>query len=84
MLISIITVTYNDVAGLERTIKSVQEQTATNYEHILIDGGSTDGSRALIEQHQDRFSYWASEPDNGIYHAIKKLNYYRLLKILKF
>jgi glycosyltransferase involved in cell wall biosynthesis len=72
MLISIITVNYNDVQGLERTIKSVQEQTATNYEHILIDGGSTDGSRALIEQHQDRFSYWSSEPDNGIYHAMNK------------
>jgi glycosyltransferase involved in cell wall biosynthesis len=72
MLISIITVTYNDVAGLERTIKSVQEQSATNYEHILIDGGSTDGSIELIEQHQDRFSYWVSEPDNGIYHAMNK------------
>jgi glycosyltransferase involved in cell wall biosynthesis len=51
MLISIITVNYNDVKGLERTIKSVQEQSATNYEHIIIDGGSTDGSAALIEQY---------------------------------
>ncbi|WP_292891601.1 glycosyltransferase family 2 protein [Nonlabens sp.] len=72
MLISIITINYNDVAGLERTIKSVQEQTLTNYEHILIDGGSTDGSAALTEQHQDNFSYWVSEPDDGIYHAMNK------------
>jgi glycosyltransferase involved in cell wall biosynthesis len=94
MLISIISINYNDVAGLERTIKSVQEQSATNYEHILIDGGSTDGSAALIEQYQDNFSYWVSEPERGIYDAIKKLNYYRpikkiilpnrILKILKF
>jgi glycosyltransferase involved in cell wall biosynthesis len=72
MLISIITVNYNDVKGLERTIKSVQEQSATNYEHIIIDGGSTDGSAALIEQYQDNFSYCVSEPDNGIYHAMNK------------
>lgn len=70
--ISIITVNYNDVAGLERTIKSVQEQTATSYEHIIIDGGSTDGSKQLIEQHKDSFSYWVSEPDLGIYDAMNK------------
>jgi glycosyltransferase involved in cell wall biosynthesis len=72
MKISVITVNYNDQLGLERTIKSLQVQTAMNYEHIIIDGGSTDGSAALIEQYQDRFSYWVSEPDNGIYHAMNK------------
>jgi glycosyltransferase involved in cell wall biosynthesis len=71
-LLSIITVNYNDVAGLERTIKSVQEQSAINYEHIIIDGGSTDGSAAFIEQHQEGFSYWVSEPDTGIYNAMNK------------
>jgi glycosyltransferase involved in cell wall biosynthesis len=70
--ISIITVNYNDKVGLERTITSVTRQTSLNYEHIIIDGGSTDGSAALIEQYQDRFSYWVSEPDNGIYHAMNK------------
>ena len=38
----------------------------------MIDGGSTDGSREFIEQHQDRFAYWCSEKDNGIYHAMNK------------
>ncbi|MEN8899021.1 MAG: glycosyltransferase family 2 protein [Nonlabens sp.] len=70
--ISIITVNYNDATGLERTIKSVQVQTATDYEHIIIDGNSTDGSKEIILQHQAGFSYWVSEPDNGIYNAMNK------------
>lgn len=72
MLISIITVNYNDKLGLERTLKSVQEQTYTNFEHIIIDGGSTDGSKELIEANKTNFSYWVSEPDNGIYNAMNK------------
>jgi glycosyltransferase involved in cell wall biosynthesis len=72
LYISIITVNYNDVTGLQRTVKSVQEQNLTNYEHIIIDGASTDGSKELIERQQSRFSYWVSEPDQGIYHAMNK------------
>jgi len=72
MQISIITVNYNDKLGLERTLASVQEQTSVNHEHIIIDGGSTDGSRELIESHQNTFSYWVSESDRGIYHAMNK------------
>jgi len=71
-LISIITVNYNDSLGLERTIKSVQEQTVTDYEHIIIDGGSTDGSKEVIERYKNSFSHWVSEPDNGIYSAMNK------------
>jgi glycosyltransferase involved in cell wall biosynthesis len=71
-LISIITVNYNDALGLERTIKSVQEQTATDYEHIIIDGGSADGSKEVIERYKNSFSHWVSEPDNGIYSAMNK------------
>lgn len=72
MLISIITVNYNDKIGLERTLKSVQSQTYTNFEHIIIDGGSTDGSKALIESNKTHFSFYLSETDNGIYHAMNK------------
>ena len=71
-LISIITVNYNDKLGLERTLKSVQSQSYTNFEHIIIDGGSSDGSKQIIESNQSNFSYWISEPDKGIYHAMNK------------
>ena len=47
-------------------------QTFRDYEWLVIDGGSTDGSRKFIEQHQDKFAYWCSEPDKGIYNAMNK------------
>ena len=72
MLVSIITVNFNHLEGLKRTYESVVNQTFGDYEWIVIDGGSTDGSREFIEQHQDRFAYWCSEKDNGIYHAMNK------------
>ena len=72
MLVSIITINFNHLEGLKRTYESVLSQTFTDYEWIVIDGGSTDGSREFIEQHQDRFAYWCSEKDNGIYHAMNK------------
>lgn len=72
MLVSIITVNFNHFEGLKRTYESIVSQTFTDYEWIVIDGGSTDGSREFIEQHQDRFAYWCSEKDNGIYHAMNK------------
>ncbi|OMP31153.1 glycosyltransferase family 2 protein [Mangrovimonas sp. DI 80] len=71
-LISIITINLNDVIGLSNTIKSVKEQAFTDYEYIVIDGGSTDGSKALIEEESKHFSYWISEPDRGIYNAMNK------------
>ena len=72
LLISIITVNYNDAIGLEKTIQSVKSQTYRNFEHIVIDGNSDDGSKAIIEKHKDSFSYWVSEPDSGIYNAMNK------------
>lgn len=72
MLLSIITINYNDKLGLERTVKSVQEQSFTNFEHIIIDAGSTDGSKELIEANKSSFSHWVSEPDKGIYNAMNK------------
>lgn len=71
-LLSIITVNLNNRDGLQKTIDSVISQTFTDYEWIVIDGGSTDGSKELIEQYADRFAYWCSEPDKGIYNAMNK------------
>lgn len=72
MLISIITINYFNFLGLAKTISSVLSQTNLNFEFIIIDGGSTDGSKELINKCTDKFSYWVSEPDNGIYHAMNK------------
>lgn len=72
MRLSIITINYNNCKGLKKTIDSVVSQTFRDFEWIVIDGGSTDGSRELIEQYADRFTYWVSEPDKGIYNAMNK------------
>ncbi len=69
---TVITVTYNARQTLERTIKSVQEQTYPWIEHIIMDGNSTDGTVALIERLKDENTYWVSEKDNGIYDAMNK------------
>ncbi|MBF8150977.1 glycosyltransferase [Winogradskyella sp. F6397] len=72
MLISIITINYNDLEGLQKTMKSVLGQTYTDIEYIIIDGGSEDGSKAYIESCEQDLAYWVSEPDNGIYNAMNK------------
>lgn len=72
MKLSIITVNLNNCDGLQKTIDSVVSQTFTDYEWIVIDGGSTDGSKELIEQYSEHFAYWVSEPDKGIYNAMNK------------
>lgn len=72
MKLSIITVNLNNLEGLKKTYDSVVCQTFTDYEWLVIDGGSTDGSREFIEKHQDKFAYWCSEPDKGIYNAMNK------------
>ena len=75
-LFSIISVNYNDKAGLERTIESVLSQDFQDYEHIIIDAGSTDGSVDVICKAQSRYPQgrlrWASEKDNGIYDGMNK------------
>ena len=70
--LSIITINYNNREGLARTIASVRNQTFDDYEWLVIDGGSNDGSRDLIEANKESFSYWSSEPDKGIFDAINK------------
>lgn len=72
MRYSIITINYNHKEGLNRTINSVICQTDTDYEYIIIDGGSTDGSVDVIKQHAENITYWISEKDNGVYHAMNK------------
>ena len=72
MKYSIITINYNNRDGLERTIQSVINQTCLDYEYIIIDGGSTDGSVDIIKKYADRIDYWVSEPDKGIYNAMNK------------
>jgi glycosyltransferase involved in cell wall biosynthesis len=64
-LVSIITPSFNQGVWLEEAIKSVLAQTYANIEYILIDGGSTDGSKEIIEKYQDKLTYWQSKPDKG-------------------
>ncbi|WP_455674851.1 glycosyltransferase family 2 protein [Phocaeicola sp.] len=71
-LISIVTVSYNVVSTIEKTILSVINQTCLNIEYIIIDGGSTDGTVDIIKKYSDKISYWVSEPDKGIYDAMNK------------
>ena len=71
-LISIITINYNDKVGLERTLKSVTNQTYRNFEYIIIDGESKDGRKEVIEEYNAKIDYWISESDTGIYNAMNK------------
>lgn len=70
--VSIITVVRNGVRTIERTIKSVLNQTYHNIEYIIIDGASDDGTQRVIEKYADHIAYYVSEPDNGIYDAMNK------------
>ena len=70
--LSVITINYNNRAGLERTFESVMPQLCEDIEYIVIDGASDDGSRELIEKNADALAYWCSEPDGGIYNAMNK------------
>ena len=83
MRLSIITINYNNAEGLRKTLASVASQTYRNIEHIIIDGGSTDGSVDVIREYaEDQTSNikhqtshivkWTSEPDKGIYNAMNK------------
>ena len=72
MKLSIITINYNNCDGLRKTIESVIAQTTRDFEYIVIDGGSTDGSVDVIKEYADYIDYWVSEPDKGIYNAMNK------------
>ena len=70
--VTIITPSYNQAQFLERTIISIHNQGYPNLEHIVVDGGSTDGSVEIIKKYETRFSHWQSEPDQGQSDAINQ------------
>lgn len=72
MLLSIITVNLNNKRGLQKTIDSVVSQNCKDFEWIIIDGGSEDGSKDLIEAYSDYITLWVSEKDLGIYDGMNK------------
>lgn len=71
-LVTIITSTLNAEKYLRESIKSVINQSYKNYEYIIIDGSSTDGTIDILKEHEREISYWISEPDTGIYEAWNK------------
>lgn len=72
MKISIITVCYNSAATLEDAIISVLAQSYPDIEHIIVDGGSTDGTSSILKNYEGRVAKIVSEPDEGIYDAMNK------------
>ena len=72
MRVSIITITFNDLKGLRETYRSIKGQTMRDYEWIVVDGGSTDGTKQFLEEHDSELAWWCSEPDKGVYNAQNK------------
>jgi glycosyltransferase len=72
MRVSIITICFNRVQTIEKSIQSVLFQDYTEIEYIIIDGDSTDGTQKVIEKYQHQIAHYISEPDNGMYGAINK------------
>lgn len=70
--VTIVTVTYNCVNDVEKTLLSVLSQDYPNLEYIVVDGASTDGTLELIKKYRTRINVLVSEPDTGIYHAMNK------------
>ena len=75
MFFSIITICFNSERTIERTIRSVLTQTFTDYEYIIVDGGSKDSTLDIVKKYEPLFKgrmKWKSEPDRGIYDAMNK------------
>lgn len=70
--ISIVTINLNNIEGLRKTFQSVFSQDYTNFEYLIIDGGSIDGSVDLIRLNNEKIEYCISEEDEGIYDAMNK------------
>lgn len=71
-LLSIITVNLNDYEGLKKTVNSIFLQSWQEFEFIIIDGDSSDGSKEYIAGIEEKIDQWVSEPDSGIYNAMNK------------
>ncbi len=78
MILTIITINYNDAVGLQRTLNSTLTQTCTEFEHVIVDGASTDNAVEIIQQYEKEaiacgiYVTWVSEKDKGIYNAMNK------------
>ena len=72
MKVSIITIAYNNLAGLKDTYKSIKQQTFRGFEWIVVDGGSTDGTKEFLQKHDSEIAWWCCEPDKGVYNAQNK------------
>jgi glycosyltransferase involved in cell wall biosynthesis len=70
--LSVITIVYNNVKDIERTMLSVLNQTYPNIEYVVIDGASTDGTKEIIQKYSSHIARFISEPDRGIYDAMNK------------
>ena len=69
-VLSIITINYNNRLGLLKTMQSVVEQSFQDFEYLIIDGGSNDGSLEEILNYEQYLSFWCSEKDKGVYNAM--------------
>jgi glycosyltransferase involved in cell wall biosynthesis len=72
MKISVITINYNNADGLKKTIESVLAQDSADFEYVVIDGNSSDGSQQVLDNYKAQIGYALSEPDTGIYNAMNK------------
>lgn len=72
MKVSIVTISYNNFEGLKETYDSIRRQTFRDFEWIVVDGGSTDGTREFLEEHSQELAWWCCEPDRGVYNAQNK------------
>ena len=74
MILTVVTINRNNASGLEKTLQSVAAQTFKDFEYIIVDGASTDGSVEVIKKYEAKFAHlrWASESDTGIYNAMNK------------
>ena len=72
MKLSIVTPSFNQAPFLDQAMRSVLDQRGTDIEYIVMDGGSSDGSREIIERHTSRLAHWQSERDDGQYDAVTR------------
>src|SRR5690349_11491988 len=71
-MVTVVTVVFNDVHNIEKTILSVLNLEYKPLEYIIVDGASTDGTTDIIRKYSDRIKRWITEPDKGIYDAMNK------------